>query len=241
VITIDMTPSKFAALNTIRIHYKSIGQGETALVFVHGWTCDLTFWHSQIPAFEGKTRLLLIDLPGHGKSDKPQIEYTMDVFAHAVDAVLRDAGVETAALVGHSMGVPVVRQFYRLFPKKTRALVAVDGSIRAAEGEMAGYETFSRRLAGSNFTDVQAGVIAGMFTNQTSAGVRKSIKAVMQSAPQHVAVSAMKGYGRPGNLEGRQDRVLLASDPGQAGAVLVKRVRAAGEQACSPGRLPPRG
>src|SRR5262245_5399697 len=64
VRTIDMTPSKFANRDGVRIHYKSLGPGETALVFVHGWTCDLTFWRSQVPAFEGKTRILLIDLPG---------------------------------------------------------------------------------------------------------------------------------------------------------------------------------
>jgi pimeloyl-ACP methyl ester carboxylesterase len=197
VTTIDITPSKFATLDRIRIHYKSIGQGETALVFVHGWTCDLTFWRLQVPAFEGKTRILLIDLPGHGKSDKPKIKYTMDVFAHAVDVVLRDVCVERAALVGHSMGVPVVRQFYRLFPKKTRALIAVDGTIRAAEDEVAGYETFSSRLAGPDFSDVQAKVIASMFTDQTPSDVRKSVKAAMQSVPQHVAVSAMKSMADP--------------------------------------------
>lgn len=194
--TID-EPSQFADLGKIRVHYKSLGNGNTALVFVHGWTCDLTFWRSQVPAFDGKTRILLIDLPGHGQSDKPKTDYTMDLFARAVDAVLQDAGVETAALVGHSMGVPVVRQFYRLFPKKTRALVAVDGAIRSAEGDVEAADKFSRSLAGPDFRETQAKAIDSFFTDQTPADVRKSVKAAMQSTPQHVAVSAMKGMGDP--------------------------------------------
>jgi pimeloyl-ACP methyl ester carboxylesterase len=46
----------------------------------------------------------------------------MDLFANAIDAVLRDAKVERAVLVGHSMGTPVARQFYRKYPQKTLAI-----------------------------------------------------------------------------------------------------------------------
>jgi hypothetical protein len=54
--TVDTAPSQFAALDRLRVHYKSLGHGETALVFVHCWTCDLTFWRSQVPAFAGNRR-----------------------------------------------------------------------------------------------------------------------------------------------------------------------------------------
>src|ERR1700730_13014960 len=128
--SLDAVQSRFAKLDGIRVHYKSLDDGETALVFIHGWTCNLTFWRMQVPAFEGKIRMILIDLPGHGQSDMPEINYTMDLFARSVDAVLRDAGVEKAVLIGHSMGTPVARQFCRLFPKKIVALVAVDGPLR---------------------------------------------------------------------------------------------------------------
>src|SRR3954454_19225722 len=124
---LDKAPSKFAKSGDLKVHYKSLGEGKTAVVFVHGWCCDHTVWRDQAAAFDGKVRMLFVDLPGYGRSDKPKIDYTMDVFAKGIDAVLRDAGVGQAPLVGHSMGTPVVRQFYRLFPAKTKALVFVDG------------------------------------------------------------------------------------------------------------------
>jgi pimeloyl-ACP methyl ester carboxylesterase len=195
--TVDQAPSRFAALDGLRVHYKSLGHGETALVFVHGWTCDLTFWRAQVPAFVDKTRVLLTDLPGHGQSAKPTIEYTMDLFARAVDAVLQDARVDTAVLVGHSMGMPVIRQFYRLFPHKTRALVAVDGSLRAFDDKAGEFAQLIARLSGPDYQDTQAKFIDGMFTEQTPAGVRETVKATMQRAPQHVAVSALKGIVDP--------------------------------------------
>jgi pimeloyl-ACP methyl ester carboxylesterase len=149
------------------------------------------------PPFAGNTRILLIDLPGHGHSDKPQIEYSMDLFARSVDAVLQDAGVEAAVLVGHSMGVPVSRQFYRRFPHKTRALVAVDGSLRAFDDKAGEFEQLIARLSGPDYKDTQAKFIDSMFTDKTPASIRKTVKATMQSAPQHVAVSALKGIVDP--------------------------------------------
>src|SRR5215469_1763668 len=127
---LDKAPSRFARSGDGKVHYKPLGEGSTAVVFVHGWCCDHTVWRDQAAALDGKVRMLFVDLPGYGKSDKPKIDYTMDVFARGVDAVLQDAGVEKAVLVGHSMGTPVVRQFYRLFPAKTKALVFVDGGLR---------------------------------------------------------------------------------------------------------------
>src|SRR5215813_8228324 len=129
----QVTPTpqdRFAKLDTMRVHYQNYGEGNDAVVFIHGWSCNVNFWKANVPAFVNQSRVIAIDLPGHGESDKPQITYSMDLFARAIDAVLQDAGVERATLVGHSMGTPVIRQFYRKYPNKTRALVVVDGNLR---------------------------------------------------------------------------------------------------------------
>jgi len=219
---LDSAESKFAKSGDIRVHYKSLGEGETALVFVHGWTCDLTFWRAQVEEFAGKIRLLLIDLPGHGKSDKPKIEYTMDLFAKAIDAVLTDTGVKNAVLAGHSMGTPVVRQFYRLFPDKTRALIAVDGSFRAFPVAREQMEKFVEQIVGANSKDVRGRMIDGMFTTKTSPEVRKSVKDGMLDAPVHVAGSAMRSMIDPNIWKEDAIKVpvlcLMAKSPNWAGA-----------------------
>ena len=112
-----------------KIHYNSFGAGDEAVVFIHGWTCDSTFWKAQAPIYD-KRRSLLIDLPGHGLSDKPDIPYTMELFARAVDAVMTDGKVRRATLAGHSMGVPVICRVYKQAPEKVSALMAVDGFLR---------------------------------------------------------------------------------------------------------------
>src|SRR5262249_18539836 len=157
----------------------------------------MTVWRFQVPALEGKFRLILIDLPGHGQSDKPKIDYTMDLFARAVNEVMKDADVEEAVLTGHSMGTPVVRQFYRLFPKKTRGLVAVDGALKPFSTKKADAEKFVARFEGPDFKEQTGKFIDSMFMPKTPAEVRDKVKAVVQKTPQHVAVSAMKNMFDP--------------------------------------------
>lgn len=195
--TSDVITPSFADLDGLRVHYQRTGRGKTTLVFIHGWTCDSTFWKPQVAAFEKTHQVVLVDLPGHGKSDKPPIQYTMDLFARAVDAALKAAGVEKAVLIGHSMGAPVIRQFYRLFPEKTLAIVAVDGSIIAAQGQAEGFVNFSRALEEQNDQTLQAAVIDGMFGQNAPQQLREYVRSVMLAAPRHVTVSAMKAMADP--------------------------------------------
>jgi pimeloyl-ACP methyl ester carboxylesterase len=193
----DVKPvSQFAKLDDLRIHYQSRGAGPATIVFVHGWTCDLTFWQAQETAFASQARVLLIDLPGHGKSDKPRIDYTMDLFAKSIDAVLKDARVESAVLVGHSMGAPVVRQFYRHFPRKTQALVLVDGSL-VSFLKKDDLERAVERLSGPDYEKRMGESIERLFVAQTPEELRKRIRAVMLATPSQVATSALRGLCDP--------------------------------------------
>jgi pimeloyl-ACP methyl ester carboxylesterase len=184
--------ARFAKFDGHRVHYESHGTGRQAIVLIHGWTCDLGFWQGQIPDLSKRTRVIAIDLPGHGQSDKPKIAYSMEFFARAVDAVMRDAGVDRGVLIGHSMGTPVARQFYRKYPRKTLGLVIVDGALRPF-GDKKMMDGFIAPLRGPDYKERAAQFIDGMMGPQVSAALREQIKTSMLSTPQHVAISAMEG------------------------------------------------
>jgi pimeloyl-ACP methyl ester carboxylesterase len=209
-------PSHFVTSDGLRVHYKSLGEGKTALVLVHDWTGSMEGWRYQVRALDGKPRLILIDLPGHGKSDKPEVNYTMDRFARAVDAVLADAGVDQAVLAGHSMGTPVARQYYRLYPKKVKGLVVVDGALRAIGKPMA--DKFLANWEGPGFKDKVGKLIETMFANKKApAEFREAVKAVSQATPQQVALSALRGRFDPALWKDDEIRVpvlvVLAKNP----------------------------
>jgi pimeloyl-ACP methyl ester carboxylesterase len=182
--------SKFATLDGAKIHYQSWGQGSDAFVLVHGWSSNLTAWGYQIPELAKRGRVIALDLPGHGQSDKPQLAYTMDHFAAAIDAVMKDAKVEHAVLLGHSMGTPVVRQFYRKYPKKTLAIVIVDGALRPF-GDKATREQFMNAFRAPNYKDAAPAMFKQM-AGMLPADEQERVLASFMNTPQNVLVSAME-------------------------------------------------
>jgi pimeloyl-ACP methyl ester carboxylesterase len=190
-------PSRFARLDGIRVHYKSLGRGEAALVFVHGWSCDLTFWREQAAAFAPRSRVVALDLPGHGRSDKPEVAYTVDLFARAVQAVMRDAGVKRAALVGHSMGGLVARQACRLEPERVRALVLVDAGLRPPFSDPAEARKWAALYREPEYRHHAGRAIDGLMAEKTPAALREQIKQSMLATPQHVMASAAENMTDP--------------------------------------------
>lgn len=196
---LDAAPSRFATYDGAKVHYKSLGDpaSKTAVVFIHGFSCDLTSWRAQAPAFDGKARMIFVDLPGHGKSDHPAVDYTMDRFASAVEAVMRDAGIEKALLVGHSMGTPVARQFWRKFPAKTLGIAAVDGALKSYFKDEAQADAFVARFSGPDFEKTLGGFLDSTFVPSTPDSVKADVRRMSAGFPAHVAASAMKGMFAP--------------------------------------------
>jgi sigma-B regulation protein RsbQ len=184
-----VSESKFADVDHIKVHYTNYGQGDSALVLVHGWACDETVWSEQAPALAEKIRVITIDLPGHGQSDKPQgIEYDKDLYARAIDGVIKDAGVKSTILVGHSNGAPFVRHYYRKFPTKVKALIIVEGPLHPFFDRDT-MEKFVVPLKGDHYEEAAGRVIDGMTKAIKDAALREKIKTLMLKTPQHVAVS----------------------------------------------------
>jgi pimeloyl-ACP methyl ester carboxylesterase len=50
----------------VEISYSVYGEGSPALVFVHGWSCDQTYWKHQVPEFSKRYTVVTIDYAGHG-------------------------------------------------------------------------------------------------------------------------------------------------------------------------------
>lgn len=184
--------SRFAKLDGTRIHYMSYGKGHEALVLIHGWTMNVDNWRDSVVEFAKRNRVIEIDLPGHGRSDKPTLTYSMDYFARAVDAVLRDAKVKRAVLMGHSMGTPIARQFYRKYPKKTLAIIIVDGALRPF-GDKAMMDRMIAGLRGPGYKELMEQMFKGMSGANLSAEARERIRTASLNTPQHVVISAMEG------------------------------------------------
>ena len=91
------------------------------------------------------------------------------------------------------MGTPVARQFYRLYPKRTLAVVAVDGSLHTPLATQAEIDKHVAQFERADYKESLAKAVDEMFTKVTPPDARLAIKATMQATPQHVVVGAMRG------------------------------------------------
>ena len=184
--------SKWTKLDGNKIHYYDTGnkKSEKALVLIHGWTCNADFWKDSLNAFPDY-RVIALDLPGHGQSDKPKVDYSMEYFARAIDAVMKEAGVKKAVLVGHSMGTPVAREYYRMHPDRTLGIVIVDGALRAFFPKALADQYIG--LMKANYKESSVKFVDGMAVVIKDEALRKFVRESMLSTPDYVGISAMEG------------------------------------------------
>jgi pimeloyl-ACP methyl ester carboxylesterase len=96
--------------------------GET-VIFLHYGGGNLMMWGGVVPYFRDDYRLILLDLRGHGKSDKPQQGYHIDQKAADVVGVMERLGVSQAHVVGSSMGAEIGLSLAANYPGKAASLV----------------------------------------------------------------------------------------------------------------------
>ena len=171
-------------------HYVSLGHGEPALVFVHGWTCDSSFWQAQLDEFSKHRHVIAIDLPGHGQTPAPSSGFQPRTFVEAVDEVIRGAKLKRVVLVGHSMGGAVIRQYARLHPERVAGLVFIDAPFEFKD-------TPERRAMADNFGGAEGPAnrkkfIEPMFLSTTAPALREQILTSMLKTPEMVAVGAFE-------------------------------------------------
>jgi len=115
---------------TIEIHgqpvtYHKMGDGPPILL-VHGITSSSRTWKSVMPRLAEKYTVIAPDLLGHGRSSKPQGDYSLGAYASGMRDLLVALDVPKATVVGHSLGGGIAMQFCYQFPDRVSRLALVD-------------------------------------------------------------------------------------------------------------------
>jgi len=131
-------PSATAASRRVSVHGVELalddeGSGP-ALLFVHGYPLDGTLWRHQAGAFPG-WRTLVPDLRGCGRSDAPDLGYSMATYADDLAALLDAVGVDDVVLAGLSMGGYIGFEFVRRHRPRLRGLVLADTKAQSDSAE----------------------------------------------------------------------------------------------------------
>ena len=106
--------------------YRELGSGPPVLL-VHGWPTSSLLWRGVLPSIARTNRVVAIDLPGFGASDKPAAgRYDFPDFEAAIDALLDHLGIDRVALAGHDLGGPIVTHWALARPGRVTALALLN-------------------------------------------------------------------------------------------------------------------
>ena len=183
----------------IEIRFDVAGAGSPAIVFVHGWSCDRTYWREQLTAFAGRHVVVAVDLAGHGESGAGRRAWTMPAFGDDTVAVVAQLGLERVVLVGHSMGGDVVLEAALRLGDRVAGVVWVDtypslghGSTQEALDAFA--EPFRRDFPGHTRQFVR-----DMFPPTADPDLVERVAEDMASAPPDIAIdAAVHAWGNEG-------------------------------------------
>jgi pimeloyl-ACP methyl ester carboxylesterase len=180
--------------NGIKLAYEDRGAGKPAFVFVHGWTCDRSFFAPQAEHFSRWHRVVSVDLRGHGESDKPPGPYPISAYAEDVAYLIAQLGLGQVVAVGHSMGGITVLQLAAAHPDCVAAIVMVDPAafVRLPE-QRARTEAMVAAIEADNQEPRRQFLANNMFLPTSDRAHVERVQAVMMAVPSHVAASAMRG------------------------------------------------
>lgn len=164
----DSTTLRFSNIKLktgVRLHYAEQGDPSGPVVLMlHGFS-DSWFSYSRVlSVMDRKYHIYILDQRGHGKSDRPETGYTPRDFAEDALAFLEAKRIESATVVGHSMGSFVAQHLATLAPSRVTNLVLIGSAYTAKNGVVLGLreeiELLKDPVSEKFIRDFQTGTIA---------------------------------------------------------------------------------
>lgn len=123
------TPKKFetVSINGKQIFYEVYGQG-APLLFLHGYGMSSRSWEEYVSDFTDVYEVYLIDLPGHGQSECFRENFSLDLMAQDLDALIQYLGLKRLQAIGFSLGGDLLFQLALINPPLIKSMIVI-GSV----------------------------------------------------------------------------------------------------------------
>jgi 3-oxoadipate enol-lactonase len=117
--------------NGIAMNYELSGSGK-CLVLMHGFSDNLNMWFNQTSEFSKRYHVLAYDVRGFGRTEVAKQPHSMSLFAEDLYELLRALQIESARILGYSMGGRIALEFALRHPEMTEGLIFANSGVGAA-------------------------------------------------------------------------------------------------------------
>lgn len=123
-----------ASVNQVKIYYRDVGAGNDTLVLLHGYPETGDALAPAVAALGARYRLIIPDLRGFGRSQRPASGYDTKTVATDIKLLMDQLGVKRAHLVGYDIGGRVAYAFALQYPERLRSLTVAEAFIEGLSG-----------------------------------------------------------------------------------------------------------
>jgi pimeloyl-ACP methyl ester carboxylesterase len=175
-------------------------------VFVHGLSGSWPNWLEQLPVFARSHRVIAVDLPGFGHSPMPAEPITIAGYAQTIDNLFTALGIESAVVVGHSMGGLISAVFAITYPRRVERLVLVSAAGISTNGRR-DVELIAPALRALEpvLTGCTGWVASRAHMVACRPGLRNATLGLVTRHPSRLdpalAVEQLRGSGKPGFVQ----------------------------------------
>ena len=124
--SLSIPEDRYVRVEGINTRYWQMGDAGISVILLHGGNGSIEFWLYNIAALAQHYRVYAFDMVGSGKSDYPDADYSLTYQAEFLKSFMSALAIESATLIGNSMGGAVSLQFTRSYPDRVDRLVLVD-------------------------------------------------------------------------------------------------------------------
>jgi haloalkane dehalogenase len=123
---VTQATSHYTTVHNLRLHYLEAGEGDPILL-LHGFPTSSHLYRNILPELARTHRVIALDLPGYGLSDKPlDVTYDFDFYADVISSLLAALGISETNLVVHDLGGPVGLYWAVQHPQRVQSVVLLN-------------------------------------------------------------------------------------------------------------------
>lgn len=195
----------------VTINYLQSGNGDTTLLFLHGWCINSGYWKDQIDYFSKSYSVYAIDLPGFGQSKAgDRVAWSIKEYAEDVAGFVQKKNLSNVVVIGHSMSGDIMLQVAMSLPSKIIGVVGVDNfkyvGVEFSPEDMKQMTNYFEALKNDFGTNAPAYSEKMLFHPSTPTAVKESVMKDIANTDPTIGYKSLDGLMQhaekvPGLLE----------------------------------------